>query len=289
MTVDNFGNLVLDSQADSILLFVSNPGTPAQSVSELPLTDAGGNPVLVDDTDFPSTSSGTIYFTDSGTNTIYALESDSFDINVGYSSSGPSIGTVDLSTGLYTPIVTGLNSSHGATFVSAAGPDFQNDCSGDDGEAGGVGAAVSDFNGDGHPDYVLQNASTRQTAIWYLNNNFYIGGAYGPTLVAGWGLRGVSDFIGDSHSDYALFAPSTNQTGLWYLSGPTFIGGAFGPTLPSGWELVGTADFNGDNKPDYVLYNASTRQTAIWYLNNNVFVSGAYGPTLPFGWSLIGQ
>ena len=145
MTIDRFGNLVLDSQADSILLFVSNPGTPAQSVSELPLTDSGGNPVQVDDTVFPSTSSGTIYFTDSGTNTIYALQSDSFDINVGYSSSGPSIGTVNLSTGLYTPIVTGLTSSHGATFVSAdPGADnniFQTDCL--DPSGGNVGGNIS--------------------------------------------------------------------------------------------------------------------------------------------------
>jgi outer membrane protein assembly factor BamB len=149
-------------------------------------------------------------------------------------------------------------------------------------------ATVADFNGDGHPDYVLRNASTRQTAIWYLNNNLYVGGAYGPTLVAGWGLRGVSDFNRDSHSDYALFAPSTDQTAIWYLSGTTFIGSAYGPSLPSGWELVGTADFNGDSSQDYVLYNAGTRQTAIWYLNNNVLVGSAYGPTLPPGWSVAG-
>jgi hypothetical protein len=132
MTVDNLGNLVLDSQADSILLFVSHPGTHAQNVLELPLTDGSGNPVTVDDTVFPATSKGTIYFTDSGTNTIYALESVSFDTNVGYSSSGPSIGTVSLTTGVYTPIVTGLSSSHGATFVRADADD--NDRSDDDGE-----------------------------------------------------------------------------------------------------------------------------------------------------------
>ena len=149
-------------------------------------------------------------------------------------------------------------------------------------------AAVADFNGDGHPDYVLQNASTHQTVIWYLNNNLFISGAYGPTLVTGWGLRAVADFNRDGHPDYALFASSTNQTGLWYLSGPTFIEGAYGPSLPSGWELVGTADFNGDNFPDYVLQNSSTHQTAIWYLNNSVFVSGTYGPILPTGWSMVG-
>ena len=149
-------------------------------------------------------------------------------------------------------------------------------------------AAVADFNFDGHPDLVLRNAGTRQTAIWYLNNNFYIGGAYGPTLVAGWVLRGLADFNRDSHSDYALFAPSTNQTALWYLSGPTFIGSVYGPTLPSGWELRGAADFNGDGNSDYLLYKASTRQTAVWYLNNNIHVGGGYGRTLPSGWSLMG-
>jgi len=47
---------------------------------------------------------------------------------------------------------------------------------------------TADFNGDAKPDYSLYNTSTRQTAIWYLNNNIYIGGAYGPTLPIGWSL-----------------------------------------------------------------------------------------------------
>ena len=52
-----------------------------------------------------------------------------------------------------------------------------------------IGWAVvttGDFNNDGKPDYVLYNASTHQTVVWYLNNYVYIGGAYGPTLPAGW-------------------------------------------------------------------------------------------------------
>jgi hypothetical protein len=116
-TVDRLGNLVLDSQADAILLFVSHPGTYAQNVLELPLTDAVGNPVQVDDTVFPNTRKGTIYFTDTGANIVYALTSGSFDTTAGYSCSGPSVGTVDLSTGVYVPVVTGLNGSHGAVFV----------------------------------------------------------------------------------------------------------------------------------------------------------------------------
>jgi hypothetical protein len=148
-------------------------------------------------------------------------------------------------------------------------------------------AAVIDFNGDGHPDWVVRNADSRQTAIVYLDNNVVIGAAFGPTLVGGWGLNGVADFNTDSHPDYALFAPLTLQTAIGYLSGPTLIGAAFGPTLPSGWALVATADFNGDGKPDYVLYRASSHQTLIVYLDNNVVIGAAFGPTLPAGWSLV--
>jgi hypothetical protein len=154
--------------------------------------------------------------------------------------------------------------------------------------AGAGRAVVGDFNSDGRPDYVLDNANTRQTAIWYLNNNLLVGSAYGPTLAVGWGLRAVADFNLDSHADYALFNRDTDQTAIWYLSGPTRIASAYGPTLPNGWELVATADFNDDSKPDYVLYNGGTRQTAIWYLNNNVYIGGGFGPTLPSGWVLVG-
>jgi hypothetical protein len=149
-------------------------------------------------------------------------------------------------------------------------------------------ATIADFNADGHPDYVLRNPGTRQTAIWYLNNNIYQSGALGPSITAGWVLDGVADFNRDVHPDYALFNSTSDRTAIWYMSGPTRIASAYGPTLASGWELVATGDFNGNGYPDYVLYNASTHQTAIWYLNNNVYVSGGYGPTLPVNWSVAG-
>src|SRR5207249_2979997 len=154
--------------------------------------------------------------------------------------------------------------------------------------AGAGRAVITDFNSDGHPDYVLSNPNTHQTAIWYLNNNIYQDGALGPSIRAGWSLDGVADFNRDLHPDYALFNSTTDQTAIWYMSGPTRIASAYAPSLPDGWVLVATGDFNGNNNPDYVLYNASTRQTAIWYLNNNVFVRGAFGPTLPVNWRLVG-
>jgi hypothetical protein len=49
-------------------------------------------------------------------------------------------------------------------------------------------AGIADFNNDGHPDYLLFNPTTGETAIWYLNNNVLIGQADGPTLSSGWSL-----------------------------------------------------------------------------------------------------
>ncbi len=152
---------------------------------------------------------------------------------------------------------------------------------------------ANDFNGDGHPDYVLYNLVTQQTAIWYLNNNVFLSGRYGPTLPAGWQLAGVADFNGDGKPDYALANFDTRQTAIWYLNNNVFIRGAYGPTLPSGWFLGAVGDFNADGKPDYLLYKPGSNflaptPTALWYLNNNVFIRGAYGPTLPSGWVLKG-
>src|SRR5258707_1179626 len=117
---------------------------------------------------------------------------------------------------------------------------------------------LTDFNGDGKPDYLLYNPTTQQTAIWYLNNEVLIGHAFGPTLWYGWSLVGVADFNGDGKPDYLLYNPTTQQTAISYLNNEVLIGHAFGPPPWYGWSLVGPADFNGRGKPDYLLYSTAT-------------------------------
>jgi len=151
--------------------------------------------------------------------------------------------------------------------------------------------AVSDFNGDGHPDFVLQGgAGGQQTGIWYMNNNVFVGALSGPTLPVGWFVVAVGDFNGDGHPDFVLEetpilgGPST-RTGIWYMDNNEFVGALFGPTLPVGWVVRAVGDFNGDGHPDFVLQGGlGGQQTGIWYLNNNVFVGALSGPTLPVGW-----
>jgi hypothetical protein len=98
---------------------------------------------------------------------------------------------------------------------------------------------VSDFDRDGHRDYLLFNSSNHQTAIWYLSGPKFIRGAYGPTIPSGWALVATADFNSDGHPDYLLYNPAARQTAIWYLSNNVYVGGAFGPKLPAGWSLVG--------------------------------------------------
>src|SRR4029077_14971816 len=120
---------------------------------------------------------------------------------------------------------------------------------------GVAGAGVGDFNGDGHPDFVLQGgAGGQQTAIWYLNNNNFLFGLFGPTLPVGWFVVGTGDFNGDGHPDFVLQGGTGfQQTAIWYLNNNVFVSGKFGPTLPVGWFVVGVGDFNGDGHPAFAL------------------------------------
>src|ERR1700758_3671570 len=68
---------------------------------------------------FPAIPSGTILVVDTKADTVYAVTSNAFQPGGAYSASDSDgiLGKVDLSTGLVTPIVTGMQSPHGALFV----------------------------------------------------------------------------------------------------------------------------------------------------------------------------
>jgi YVTN family beta-propeller protein len=145
-----------------------------------------------------------------------------------------------------------------------------------------------DFNGDGKPDFVLYNANTRQTAIWYLNNNVYVSGAYGPTLPSGWQLVAAGDFNSDRKPGYVLYNPTTRQTAIWYMNNNVYVSGGYGPTLPASWSVVGSGDFNGDGQTDYLLFNSTSQQSGIWYMSGRTLVGGSYGPTIASSYQLRG-
>jgi hypothetical protein len=125
MTLDPLGNIVLDSQGDQELIIVSNPDSSNQRVLRLPLTyltAAGPAPVETDDTAFVTSSEGFLLFADKGLNTVYKISKNAFVPGTAYTAAdgGPFVGTVDMTTGVVTPIVTGVKNPGGMMFVDTS-------------------------------------------------------------------------------------------------------------------------------------------------------------------------
>jgi hypothetical protein len=139
MTIDPRGNIVIDSQADSELIFVRHPLTDEQTISRLKLSSSATGPmgatITVDDTAFAPNPKAFLLVTDVGNakddGLIYRIDSPSlgFEPGVAYSASDTLglVGTLNLDNGVVTPVVTGFDSARGLLFIA---PDGDND--GDD-------------------------------------------------------------------------------------------------------------------------------------------------------------
>jgi sugar lactone lactonase YvrE len=123
LILDPSGDLVLTGEAGQEIVFVHNPGTVNQTESFLPLLGTNGLTIsgFPDDTVFPTTSNGTFYMTDTGGNTVYALTATGLAPGSVYVDVGNEFGSLDLSTGIVTPIFTGV-SPHGVVFVASPEP-----------------------------------------------------------------------------------------------------------------------------------------------------------------------
>lgn len=117
MTFDPAGDLVLDNQAGMQLIFITNPGTARQSVRSLAIGDS------LDDTIWPSAPTGRFLVSDTGANTIFVLHGTSLAAGSVYgtapSDSGVAgfVGSVDLKSGVVTPVAIGFKSPHGMLFL----------------------------------------------------------------------------------------------------------------------------------------------------------------------------
>jgi hypothetical protein len=116
---------------------VSHPGSSVQRVLRLPLSyqkpGAGLTPVTVDDTAFATSTEGLILFADKQLNKVFALRKKAFAPGTAYTAAdgGPFVGTIDLTTGVITPIVTGLMGPGGLVFVDTTKHDDDSTHAGD--------------------------------------------------------------------------------------------------------------------------------------------------------------
>ena len=110
------GQVVLDSQGDSKLIFIDKIGTPNQVNTSLPIGDQ------IDDIVWATSTKGTLYVTDTSDNKVYAITGNftkgtAFVAAPNGSGVGGFVGTIDLYTGIITPFAIGIKSPHGLLFV----------------------------------------------------------------------------------------------------------------------------------------------------------------------------
>ncbi|HSY37183.1 MAG TPA: hypothetical protein VK814_15630 [Acidobacteriaceae bacterium] len=116
--IDPAGDLVIDSQQDSELVFIKNLGTSTQSTSVLNVT-LYGNPWPLDDTRW-SPASGTSFMlvSDTPQQLVYMITAPSgFPASTAYSAGQGTVLQTNTTTGVMTPIYIGMNNPHGLIFV----------------------------------------------------------------------------------------------------------------------------------------------------------------------------
>jgi hypothetical protein len=126
MILNEFGDIVLDSQADGELIIVERPGSSDQAVWHLGLS-LNGAPVSIDDTVFATGAHGRILVSDRDGETIYSITKDVFSPRAAYSATPTSVGSLDMNTGVITDVVTGMVSPHGMTFLGQQSNDRDKD------------------------------------------------------------------------------------------------------------------------------------------------------------------
>jgi sugar lactone lactonase YvrE len=125
LTIDPRGNIVLDSQADSELVFIKHPFTDEQTVGRLNITSSatgpGGATITLDDTAFAPNPKAFLLVSDVNAGVIYRIDAGTFGFEPGaaYTASDTLglLGTLNLDNGVVTPIVTGFGSARGLLFV----------------------------------------------------------------------------------------------------------------------------------------------------------------------------
>lgn len=135
MSIDPRGNIVLDSQADSELVFIRHPLTEGQTLDRLNITSSatgpGGATITLDDTAFAPHPKAYLLVTDVSAGVIYRIAAGvlGFEPGTAYSASDTLglVGTLNLDNGFVTPIVTGFGSARGLLFVAPDTDENRND------------------------------------------------------------------------------------------------------------------------------------------------------------------
>lgn len=149
---------------------------------------------------------------------------------------------------------------------------------------------VGDFDGDGNPDILFQNNTSRQLVYWLMKGYAVTVVAVGTTPATGWTVVGTADFNGDGNSDILLdkLSGSTNNLMIWHMNRQTVLNqtpifNVFG----SAYTVNAITNLQGYANPD-IIFQSGT-QLVVWDMNDNLRTSAlAMSTTVPAGWVVVG-
>ena len=182
------------------------------------------------------------------------------------------------------------NQPQGWSWLSAAGAPG--------GAPGWTLASAGDFNGDGTPDLVWQNDSSRQVVVWYMGyeqgKNIFLAFEWlSASGVPGWRVVGTGDLNGNGRPDLVWQNDSSRQVVVWWdKQGMGFQSWDWLSSAGvAGWSVVGVADFNRDGRLDLVGQNDVSRQVVVWYMGDalgNLFQRWDALADSVAGWRVVG-
>jgi hypothetical protein len=131
MIVDPYGELVMTSQGDGLLIVVQHPGLPCQNAYVVPLSSAAGPgpaETQLDDTVFTTQPAGELLVADKNLNAVYAITAPYFaaaaysavQVFVPATAANPTtsfVSATNLTNGVVTPIVNGMGNPGGMAWI----------------------------------------------------------------------------------------------------------------------------------------------------------------------------
>jgi len=134
-----------------------------------------------------------------------------------------------------------------------------------------VSGRITDLNGDGIADILLQHSGVTWVAGWLVNGAGQID-QFVPIYfgdIGGWRVVGAADINLDGVTDILLQHSTVTSVAAWLMT-PRGQIDRFVPlseTDIGGWRVVGTADLNSDGITDILLQDRTTTWVAAWLMN----------------------
>ncbi len=129
---------------------------------------------------------------------------------------------------------------------------------------------VTDLNGDGFGDILLQDDSSTHVGAWLMNGGRQVS-SFVPVYQAnlnGWKVVGRADLNDDGIGDILLQDSNSTYVGAWLMSASgqvvSFV--LVYAADAGGWKVVGTADLNADGVADILLQDSRSTYVGGWIL-----------------------